>query len=132
MLHSDKEIIVISDGTGKTARRLLDAVLSQYKESGIAFRIAATYSSVITRKRVDEIIASIDTEQLVVFSIISDDLGTYLHESLAERGILHLNVLRPMIKTLSKFLGCTPRSNRACSMSSMTTTTANWTRSGLR
>jgi regulator of PEP synthase PpsR (kinase-PPPase family) len=61
-----------------------------------------------TKERVDSILKRIDDRYLVIFSIISDDLRNYFHNLLEEAGILHLNVLEPMLETMSKFLGVHP------------------------
>lgn len=103
-----KKIIIVSDGTGRTAKRLLDAVLSQYDDQKIAYHIKKTYQAITSREQIDAIVGEITDDYLVVYSIISIELGEYFHELLDSKGILHLNVLRPMIKTLSKFLGVHP------------------------
>lgn len=103
-----KNIIIISDGTGKTAKRLMDAVLAQYSEYAVHYSLKSTCQSVRDRKTVDDILKTIDRSYLVIYSIISDDLDKYLHECLKEREILHLNILRPMLITMSKFLGVRP------------------------
>ncbi len=102
-----KKIVIVSDGTGKTARRLMDAVLSQYSEHAV-FSVVDTHREVRTKERVDEIMRGIDDDYLVIFSIISDDLRNYFHNLLEDRHILHLNVLEPMLATMSKFLGVHP------------------------
>ncbi len=104
-----KKIIIVSDGTGRTAKRLLDAVLSQYADQKIAFHIKKTYQNTTTKELIDAIVEEVTDDYLVIYSMISVELGEYFHEVLEARGILHLNVLRPMIKTLSKFLGVHPQ-----------------------
>jgi [pyruvate, water dikinase]-phosphate phosphotransferase / [pyruvate, water dikinase] kinase len=103
-----KNIIIVSDGTGRTARRLMDAVLSQYTGSKVSFSLVKTYPQVRDFKSLDQVLSEIDDRYLVIYSIISQDAGRYFHEKLAERGILHLDVLKPMITTMSKFLGMHP------------------------
>jgi regulator of PEP synthase PpsR (kinase-PPPase family) len=105
---NNKKIVVISDGTGKTARRLMDAVLSQYAGQKVQYTLVNTYQEVRTRKQIDGILRKIRDDYLVVFSIISDDLRKYVHDRLERRSILHLNVLEPMLRTMSKFLGVHP------------------------
>jgi regulator of PEP synthase PpsR (kinase-PPPase family) len=102
-----KKIVIVSDGTGKTARRLMDAVLAQYSDH-VLFSVVDTFQQVRTKERVDSILKRIDDRYLVIFSIISDDLRNYFHNLLEEAGILHLNVLEPMLETMSKFLGVHP------------------------
>jgi [pyruvate, water dikinase]-phosphate phosphotransferase / [pyruvate, water dikinase] kinase len=102
-----KKIVIVSDGTGKTARRLMDAVLAQYSDH-VLFSVVDTFQQVRTKERVDSILKRIDDRYLVIFSIISDDLRNYFHGLLEDRDILHLNVLEPMLETMSKFLGVHP------------------------
>jgi len=102
-----KKIVIVSDGTGKTARRLMDAVLAQYSDH-VLFSVVDTFQQVRTKERVDGILKRIDDRYLVIFSIISDDLRNYFHNLLENRDILHLNVLEPMLNTMSKFLGVNP------------------------
>jgi regulator of PEP synthase PpsR (kinase-PPPase family) len=102
-----KKIVIVSDGTGKTARRLMDAILAQYSDH-VLFSVVDTFQQVRTKERVDGILKRIDDRYLVIFSIISDDLRNYFHNLLEEAGILHLNVLEPMLETMSKFLGVHP------------------------
>lgn len=103
-----KKIVVISDGTGKTARRLMDAVLSQYADLEVQYKLVNTYQEVRTRRQVAAILQEIKNDYLVVFSIISNDLRRHIHDRLERRGVLHLNVLEPMLRTMSKFLGVHP------------------------
>ncbi len=104
----NKKIIIASDGTGKTAKRLLDSVLAQYTRKNVHFEVVRIYQEVRDKKAVDKILAEVGIDHLVVYSIIAQDLSKYFHKMLMERRILHLNVLEPMLKTMSKFLGVSP------------------------
>lgn len=103
-----KKIIVVSDGTGRTAKRLMDAVLSQYVGHESQFRVEGIHSSVRTIKALDKIVDSLSGECFIIFSVVSGDLRKHLHVRLHESDILHLNVLEPMLKTMAKFLGFHP------------------------
>jgi len=107
-MNDVKKIIVVSDGTGKTAKRLMDAVLAQYIGHESQFRVEGVHSSVRTVRALDTIVDSLNGECLIVFSIVSRDLRKHFHVRLHEAGILHLNVLEPMLKTMAKFLGFHP------------------------
>jgi len=107
-MSDENKIVIMSDGTGKTAKRLMDAVLAQYSKNGVEYSIADIYQQVRDKKTIDAILSVIEDEYLVIFSIISEDLAHYLHKQLSERSILHLNVLEPMLGTMSKFLGVHP------------------------
>lgn len=107
-MDEPKKIIIISDGTGKTAKRLMDAVLAQYSEYAVDYGLENIYQEARDKKTLDKILAHIDENYLVIYSIISEDLDKYVHEQLKDREILHLNILRPMLTTMSKFLGVRP------------------------
>ncbi len=103
-----KEIVIISDSTGKTAKRLMDAVLGHYTQKDVEYSLVNIYHQVREREALEGVLKEIDDQSLVIFSIISDDLSQYLCRRLSERGILHLNILEPMLSTISKFLGTHP------------------------
>jgi len=103
-----KKIVIISDSTGKTAKRLMDAVLGHYSQKDVEYSLVNIYHQVRKKETLEGVLKEIDDESLVIFSIISEDLSQYLRQQLSERGILHLNILEPMLSTISKFLGTHP------------------------
>ncbi|MCK4856688.1 MAG: kinase/pyrophosphorylase, partial [candidate division Zixibacteria bacterium] len=107
-MKKTKNIVIIADGTGRTAKRLMDAVLAQYSEQTVNFSVENIYQQVRTKRRANEILKEISDDYLVLFSIISADLREHFHNRLEERGVLHLDVLEPMLNTMSKFLGVHP------------------------
>ena len=107
-MKKTKNIVIIADGTGRTAKRLMDAVLAQYSEQKTGFSVENIYQEVRTKRRANEILKEISDDYLVLFSIISADLREHFHNRLEERGVLHLDVLEPMLNTMSKFLGVHP------------------------
>lgn len=107
-MEEPKKVIIISDGTGKTAKRLMDAVVSQYEGKSVELSLENTFQEVRTKEQFDRIIAGITGEYLVLYSLISLEMSSYAHNALEEKGILHLDVLDPMLTTMSKFLGVHP------------------------
>ena len=103
-----KEIVIVSDGTGKTAKRLMDAVLAQYSDTRAEFSLVNIYQQVRNRRRANDMLNCINRDVLVIFSIISHNLRKYFHDELHKRKVLHLDVLDPMLKTMKKFLGYDP------------------------
>jgi len=103
-----KRIVIISDGTGKTAKRLLDAVLAQYSQDMVNYSLVDIYHEIRDRKSFDKILQHLDSSYLVIFSIISEDLSKYFHKRLSKKRIMNLNVLEPMLGVMSKFLGIHP------------------------
>ncbi|UCD18321.1 MAG: pyruvate, phosphate dikinase/phosphoenolpyruvate synthase regulator [Candidatus Zixiibacteriota bacterium] len=103
-----KKIIIVSDGTGKTAKRLMDSVLAHYKRKNVGFSVEKIYQEVRDRDAINNILKEIDSGYLVLYSIIAQDLSKYFHRVLTGKRILHLNVLEPMVKTMTKYLGVNP------------------------
>lgn len=103
-----KKIVIVSDGTGGTAKRLMDAVLVQYDQTEVEYTLEQIYQQVRTRKEIGRILKEIDDEHLVLFSVISGELSDYFSRRLEDRGILHLNILQPTLNIVSKFLGVHP------------------------
>lgn len=105
---NEKKIVIVSDGTGRTANRLMDAVLVQYNQDNLAYTVAKTHTEIRHKKELNEILKEIDDSYLVLYSIVATDLADYFATQLARKKILNLNVLKPMLDTMSKFLGVHP------------------------
>jgi regulator of PEP synthase PpsR (kinase-PPPase family) len=108
MMDDVKEIVIISDGTGKTAKRLMDAVLSQYAGHEEMFQLTRIYSGARTREKLNSILDELPDGCLAIFSIISVKTWKHVHRRLHDEEILHLNILEPMLSTMEKFLGLHP------------------------
>ncbi|MDD3732572.1 MAG: kinase/pyrophosphorylase [candidate division Zixibacteria bacterium] len=108
MMSENKNIIIISDSTGKTAKRLMDAVLAQYASQKVIYSIVNIFQNIREEKQLHDILEKIDNDYLVIFSLISQELQKKFEKMLKERGFLYLNVLEPMLSILSKFLGVHP------------------------
>jgi regulator of PEP synthase PpsR (kinase-PPPase family) len=104
-----KKIIIVSDGTGRTARRLMDAVLAQYSGHETECRLEKTYSGVRSLKDLAAVMDEMEPGTLVIFSLIAKEFRTYFHRRLHEEELLHLNILEPMLATMTKFLGFHPQ-----------------------
>ena len=107
-MNEVKKIVIVSDGTGGTAKRLMDAVLVQYEQADVEYLLEKTYQQIRTIKDVDRVLGEIGEEHLVLFTLISKKHADYLHEHLTTRRILHLHILQPMVNKVSKFLGVHP------------------------
>ncbi|MFZ5979807.1 MAG: pyruvate, water dikinase regulatory protein [Candidatus Zixiibacteriota bacterium] len=103
-----KKIIIISDSTGKTAKRLMDAVLAQYADKKVNYEIQNIFQNVRDEKQLQDILKNINNDYLVIFSLITKSLQRHFEQMLEERGFMYLNVLEPMLSILSKFLGVHP------------------------
>lgn len=108
-MNETKKIIIVSDGTGGTAQRLMDAVLVQYGQTDVIYSLEQTYPQTRSHEDIGRILGEIGNDYLVLYSIISLDLSNYFSQQLEVRAISHLNVLQPMLETVSKFLGVHPK-----------------------
>ncbi len=103
-----KKIVIISDGTGYTSRRLMEGVLAQYARHPIEVRLENVYARISSRRQIREILDGLDSDFLVIFSIVAGDLRKYTQGTLSKRDILYLDMLAPMLSTIEKFLGFHP------------------------
>jgi hypothetical protein len=103
-----KKIVIISDGSGRTAKRLLDSVMVQYHEHDLEFYIDRIYSQIRQKRDLNKILNSIDPSYLVLYTVVSKETCNFLSRKLRKRSILHLDVLKPMMDTMYKFLGFHP------------------------
>lgn len=107
-MSNAKKIVIVSDGSGRTAKRLMDAVLVQYDQADTRYAPVSMFSKVRSRRELDRVLQEIDPTSLVLFSIVSHDQSQYFNKALAARNVLHLDILQPMLETMSKFLGFHP------------------------
>ncbi|MFA5052376.1 MAG: kinase/pyrophosphorylase [Patescibacteria group bacterium] len=104
-----REIVIISDNTGGTASRLVNAILVQYAGAGVEYSIGRVFSNIRTRKQVRDALGNIGDESFVIYTIITGELRNYLQGHLDQRNILSLDALGPVKERMSKFLGVHPR-----------------------
>ena len=103
-----KQIVIISDATGRTAKRLMDAVLVQYKREDMRLPEIRIHQQVRSIRSLGTILDELDEDCLVIYSIVSRDLARYCRRSLKKKEILSLDILEPMLSTMAKFLGFDP------------------------
>ncbi len=109
MKRGNKQIIVISDGTGRTAKQILRAMLVQFPGFQEQYEAVVTYSQIQTEAQVNATMRHIHREDLAIFTIIDPKLRSFLHGKLERCGTYHLNVLGPMLRIMSEFLGIRPQ-----------------------
>ncbi|MFA6553804.1 MAG: pyruvate, phosphate dikinase/phosphoenolpyruvate synthase regulator [Patescibacteria group bacterium] len=103
-----KKIIVVSDGTGGTAQRLTEAAFAQYDTPTVTYHVAKVFPFVLTIKEARRILREIDTSYMVIFTIVDEKVQSFFHQQLETRRILHLNVMQPVLRKFSQFLGVDP------------------------
>jgi len=62
VLYETKKIVIVSDGTGGTAQRLMDAMLVRYGQTDVEYFLEKTYQQVRTCPDIDRILGEIDDD----------------------------------------------------------------------
>ncbi len=107
-MDNTKRIVIISEGTGETAQRLMHAILAHYAEADIDYTLEKIHRHVRSKDRLDRILGQVSDDDLAIFSIITEDLRNHLHDVLKSRTLRHLNILEPMRQTMQDFLQFNP------------------------
>jgi hypothetical protein len=104
----DKPIFVISDSTGETAEKLLQAVLSQFT---VVRPKVLRKIYIRTEAQIDEIVKEArDKEGMILFTFVSENLRTIMREEALKTGLLAVDLLGPLLTAMSYFLGTMPQS----------------------
>ncbi|MBI3359240.1 MAG: kinase/pyrophosphorylase [Nitrospirae bacterium] len=105
---SNRPIFVISDSTGETAEKLLQAVLSQFSVTRPKI-IRKSY--VRTERQIEEIVQEArDKEGMILFTFVSENLRNIMREEALKTGLLAVDPLGPLLTAMSYFLGTMPQS----------------------
>lgn len=93
------KIIIISDGTGETATAMTRAAITQFQDKEIFF---SRYKNVRTKEHIESIIkeASLNHD-LVVFTIASLELRSYLLELAKTERIRAIDLLGPLLNQIA-------------------------------
>jgi regulator of PEP synthase PpsR (kinase-PPPase family) len=98
---------LVSDSTGDTVHGLARACVAQFEDCEA---IEHVWSMTRTRVQMERILAEIDTHRgVVLFSLVNEDLRTFLQEGCRRLNVPAIPVLDPVIGALAAFLGRSPR-----------------------
>jgi regulator of PEP synthase PpsR (kinase-PPPase family) len=104
-LTEDYRIFVLSDGTGQTGKRVLEAALIQFDLPVMIIRIP----HVRTVQQVDELIADAARgHSMIVYTLVSVELRQAVHIAAMERGVIAVDLLGGLLAKLQDFLHRTP------------------------
>ncbi len=105
---SERPIFVISDSTGETAEKLLQAVLSQFSVNKPKV-IRKIY--IRTEEQIADIVKEArEKEGIVLFTFVSEMLRNVMREEALKTGLLAVDILGPLLTAMSYFLGIIPQS----------------------
>lgn len=100
-----ERIIVVSDGTGETAAQMINAAMVQYDPEVNYSR----YKNVRSRSQIKAICDdAAENKSLIVFTIVSADLRTYLIRTCIELKVANVDLLGPLLAGIGNYLGVEP------------------------
>lgn len=103
--QEDYRIYVLSDGTGQTGKRVLEAALLQFDLPVMIIRIA----DVRTVEQVNEVvIAAAHDGGMIVYTLVSVELRQAVHIAAMERGVIAVDLLGGLLSKLQDFLRRSP------------------------
>lgn len=101
-----RTIVIVSDGTGETAYRVMRAALAQFKDTLVGFKWQQGVRSI---EQVDEVVATAASlGALIAYSLVLPDLRQELVERSRVRGVECFDVIGPALLHLSDWLGAAP------------------------
>ncbi|MBW6424544.1 kinase/pyrophosphorylase [Rhizobium sp. XQZ8] len=98
---------LISDSTGETLISAGRAAAAQFQSS---LPIEHVYPLIRNRKQIAAVLEAIDQEPgIVLYTIVDQELATYIDEKCRELGLPSVNVLEPVMATFQAYLGAPSR-----------------------
>jgi len=100
----DKTIYVLSDSTGETAKLLISRLLVQYRNLKPTIRLRA---NVRTREQLETVVCEVQasvSNALVFATLVDPELSGTFKEMAVKMDVRHINVMSPLLNSLSEFL----------------------------
>jgi regulator of PEP synthase PpsR (kinase-PPPase family) len=93
-------VLVLSDGTGETAYRMLKAAMAQFQEDVVITR----YANVREKFQIRDIVrAASKAETLIVHTFVRSEMRDYVYEAAAEQHLDCIDLLGPLMDHLTAF-----------------------------
>lgn len=100
------KVIIISDGTGETAKAMTRAAMTQFHTKEIFF---TRYKNVRTKEHIDAIFQeAIIHHDMIVYTIVSPELRKYVHEISKKDHIRSVDLLGPLLTTFANIFETEP------------------------
>jgi len=98
-------VLIVSDGTGETAYRLLKAAMRQFEADILITR----YAKVRDKRQIEEIVKAVKrSHTLVVHTFASEELRNHMRKMTEEEGAECIDVLGPLVEELAQFFHKAP------------------------
>lgn len=99
-------VFTVSDGTGETALNIVKAVKAQFENAELHVN---RYNKISSREMIDLVLQEAKAKQAtVVATIVNPDLRVFLMSRSMQLGVRVVDVLFPLLETLSAQLGQRP------------------------
>ncbi len=98
-------VLIVSDGTGETANRMLKAAMLQFREDIVISR----HSNIRTEEQIREILQEASNGQmLVVHTFVTLELQEFIQKAAEEEGAQCIDLIGPIMGQLSSFFKTSP------------------------
>ena len=99
-------VYIVSDATGMTAERVITAVLVQFKQIKPIFK---RFPYIKTRGQIEDIFARAEEhEGIVVYSVVSQELETWIHSEKRKRNVYTVDFFGPLVRRMSRLWNMIP------------------------
>lgn len=109
-MNIKKVIYIISDGTGETASQMVRAGLVHYQQDIHIIKA----KNVRTESQVEPLIDEVSAKKgMIVFTVVSKLFRKFILEKSAEKNVLAVDLLGPLLTDLDSYLGDSPMAPQA-------------------
>ena len=99
-------VYIVSDATGMTAERVITAVLVQFKQIKPVFK---RFPYIKTKEQIEDIFARAEEhEGIVVYSVVSQELETWIGSEKRKRNVYTVDFFGPLVKRMSRLWNMIP------------------------
>lgn len=106
MTASKRAIYMVSDSTGETGAKVVQAALLQFRHENVRLRI---FSNVRSIKKLSEIVDQATAERaLIVYTLVSAESRQLLHDRAALYDVRAIDLMGPLLQRISRWLGEAP------------------------
>ena len=106
-MTSPQMIYLLSDATGETAEKIVNAVLVQFRDKPVRRRrISHVRDQAAVLHGLDEIMQN---PGMVVYTVVNRDLAQFIQTECEARGLMAFDLVTPLLSQFAKFFGRSPK-----------------------
>ena len=99
-------VFIVSDATGITAERVINAALVQFKQIQPIFE---KFSFVKTRKQIEDILSKAEElDAIVIYSLVSKELRSWIRPQMRKKGLSRIDLLGPLLVRMERLWNIMP------------------------